>query len=76
MNRLYFSLLLILISFVSTFAQEIWESAIPYGLEWKADPRLTTYSTTLSELKTSNFTSESYENKKNNKFSYLSVCLT
>ena len=76
MNRIYLSASLLLISSVYAFAQTEWESAIPSRLEWKAEPRMTTISTTLSGLKTSNLTSETYENKKNNKVGYLSAYLT
>lgn len=76
MNRLFLSAILLLISSVATFAQAEWESAIPSGLAWKAEPRLTTFSTTLSGLRTSNLTTESYDNKKNKKVGYLSTYLT
>lgn len=76
MRRIYISALLLLISSVSAFAQTEWESAIPSGLAWKADPRMTTFSTTLSGLKTSNLTSETYENKKYKKVGFLSTYLT
>lgn len=76
MIRFYISALLLLISSAAASAQEEWESAIPSGLAWKADPRLTTFSTTLSGLRTSNLTIESYDNKKNNKVGYLSTYLT
>lgn len=76
MNRLYLSALLLLISSVAAFAQAEWESAIPGGLAWKAEPRLTTHSTTLSGLRTSNLTTESYDNKKNKTVGYLSTYLT
>ncbi len=76
MTRLYLSSLLLLISSVAAFAQAEWESAIPSGLAWIAEPRLTTHSTTLSGLRTSNLTTESYDNKKNNKVGYLSAYLT
>lgn len=76
MNRIFISAVLLLVSSVTTFAQTEWESAIPNGLMWKAEPRLTTFSTTLSGLRTSNLTTESYDNKKNNKVGYLSTYLT
>lgn len=76
MNRLFLSAILLLISSVATFAQAEWESAIPSGLAWKAEPGLTTFSTTLSGLRTSNLTTESYDNKKNKKVGYLSTYLT
>ena len=76
MNRIYLSAFLLLISSVAAYAQAEWQSAIPNGLAWKAEPRLTTFSTSLSGLKTSNLTSESYDNKKNNKVGYLSTYLT
>lgn len=76
MNRLYLSALLLLVSSMAALAQEEWESAIPGGLAWKAEPRLTTHSTTLSGLRTSNLTTESYDNKKNNTVGFLSAYLT
>lgn len=76
MIRIYLTALLLLISSVTIFAQAEWESAIPSGLSWKADPRMTTFSTSLSRLKTSNLTSESYDNKKNKKVGYLSAYLS
>lgn len=76
MNRLFLSAILLLVSSVVTFAQAEWESAIPSGLAWKAEPRLTTFSTTLSGLRTSNLTTESYDNKKNKKVGCLSTYLT
>lgn len=76
MNRLYLSALLLLTSSVVAFAQAEWESAIPCSLAWKAEPRLTTHSTMLSGLRTSNLTTESYDNKKNKKVGYLSAYLT
>lgn len=75
MNRSIF-FAFFLISTVVAFAQAEWESAIPIGLAWKAEPRLTTFSTQLSYLRTSNLTSESYDDKKNNKVGYLSAYLT
>ena len=76
MIRIYLSAFLLLISSVTIFAQAEWESAIPSGLSWKSDPRMTTFSTSLSGLKTSNLTSESYDNKKNKKVGYLSAYLS
>lgn len=76
MSRIYLSVFLLLICSVAAYAQAEWESAIPNGLAWKAEPRLTTFSTSLSGLKTSNLTSESYDNKKNNTVGYLSTYLT
>lgn len=76
MRRIYLSALLLLISSVMAFAQSEWESAIPGGLAWKTEPRLTTHSTALSGLRTYNLTTESYDNKKNNTVGYLSAYLT
>lgn len=76
MKRIFISAFLLLISSVTTWAQTEWESAIPNGLLWKAEPRLTTFSTSLSGLRTSNLTTETYDNKKNNKVGYLSTYLT
>lgn len=76
MNRQYLSTILCLLSSIAVFAQSEWESFIPTGLAWKAEPGLATFSSTLSDLRTSNLTSESYDNKKNNKVSFLATYLT
>lgn len=60
MIRIYLSAFLLLISSLAAMAQAEWKTAIPNGLAWKASPRLTTFSTSLSCLRTSNMTSESY----------------
>lgn len=69
------SIMLLTVSGI-VYSQEEWTSAIPDGLEWKADPWLTTHSSSLSGLRTSNLTTESSENKKNNQVGYLSAYLT
>lgn len=58
------------------FSQEEWEDATPSGLVWKTEPRLTSFSTSLSNLSVSNLTSESSENKRNHKWSSLDAYLS
>lgn len=71
MKRHILTLALGILAVCPSFAQREWENAIPSGLEWKVEPRLTTSSTSLSGLRTSNLTAESESNKRNNTVSYL-----
>lgn len=54
--------LLLLFSVLCVSAQSEWETAIPSGLAWKADARMTTHSSSLSNLRTSNLTTETAAN--------------
>lgn len=67
-----FLTLLLLFASLCVCAQNEWETAVPNGLAWKADARMTTHSSSLSNLKSSNLTTETAA--KGN-WSSLSVCL-
>lgn len=63
---------LLLFTSLSVCAQNEWETAVPSSLAWKADARMTTHSSSLGNLKSSNLTTETTEKGK---WSSLSVSL-
>ncbi|MBD5337729.1 MAG: hypothetical protein HDR98_01230 [Bacteroides sp.] len=69
---------LVFVFFVGTlfaFSQDEWENAVPSGLKWDINYSLSSYSTSLTNLKVANLIPETKENKKNHKVQYYSVDL-
>ncbi|MCM1139543.1 MAG: tetratricopeptide repeat protein [Muribaculum sp.] len=75
MRKSVIILITCILNILSVYGQEEWESAIPSGLKWDVNYNLSSYSTSLSNLKVANLIPETKENKKNHKVQYYSVDL-
>lgn len=57
------------------FSQDEWEDATPSGLKWDVNYNLSSYSSSLSNLKVANLIPETKEDKKNNRWQSYSADL-
>lgn len=73
-RQLFLGFVFFMSTFVA-FSQDEWEDAIPTGLKWDINYNLSSYSSSLTNLKVANLIPETKENKKNHKVQYYSADL-
>lgn len=73
--RKHILLITLLLSTFPAYSQQEWEDAVPTGLKWDVDLKLSWYRTSLDDLKVANLIPETKEDKKNNRWASLNAKL-